>query len=66
MMVARASRDPAFRAKLLADANAALTGLGLDVRKGVTLKVVQDTECLIHLVLPAERTAAPSPGLLSL
>ena len=65
MIVARASRDPAFKVRLLTDAKAALRDLGLDVRNGMTLKVVQDSECLIHIVLPVERAAAPPPGLVS-
>jgi hypothetical protein len=65
MIVARASRDPAFKARLLTDANAALRDLGLGVRNGMTLKVVEDTECLTHIVLPAKRAAAPPPGLVS-
>ncbi len=53
MIVARASRDPAFKAKLLADAPAALKDVGLGLRKGMTLKVVEDSDTVIHLVLPA-------------
>ena len=65
MIVARASRDPSFRAKLLADPPAALKDLGLGMRKGVTLKVVEDTDRMIHLVLPAELETIPQRRLVT-
>jgi hypothetical protein len=51
-MVARAWRDPAFKAKLLADPHAALKDAGIPVPAGVTVKVVENTDTHFHLVLP--------------
>ena len=55
-MVARAWRDPAFKAKLLADPHATLKEAGLQVREGVTVKVVENTDTHHHLVLPPKPT----------
>jgi len=52
MILSKAWRDPAFKAKLLANAPAALKRLGLATRPGTTLKVVEDTDSHVHLVLP--------------
>lgn len=52
MILSRAWCDPAFKARLLANAPAALKRLGLSMRPGTTLKVVEDTESHVHLVLP--------------
>jgi hypothetical protein len=51
-MVARAWSDPAFKAKLLADPAAALEQAGVRVSAGMTLKIVEDTDNLTHLILP--------------
>jgi hypothetical protein len=51
-VVARAWRDPTFKAQLLADPNAVLAAAGAVVPPGVTLKVVENTDKLVHLVLP--------------
>lgn len=48
----RAATDPAFRARLLEDGAATLSDLGIPVPPGVTVKVVEDTSTLVHLVLP--------------
>ena len=52
MIIAKAWSDPAFKARLLANAPAALKRLGLGMRPGTTLKVVEDTDSHVHLVLP--------------
>jgi hypothetical protein len=51
-VVARAWSDPAFKARLLADANAALAAAGASMPPGMTVKVVENTDKLVHLVLP--------------
>ena len=51
-IVARAWRDPAFKARLLADPHAALKEAGVTVRDGVTVKVVENTDSHFHLLLP--------------
>jgi hypothetical protein len=53
MIIARAWRYPAFKARLLSNARAALKSLGFALRPGMTLTVVEDTDTLVHLVLPA-------------
>jgi hypothetical protein len=55
-VVARAWSDPAFKAQLLADPDAALAAAGAPVPPGVAVKVVENTDQLVHLVLP-ERPA---------
>src|SRR5271154_4743149 len=55
-IVARAWRDPAFKAKLLADPHAALEGAGISVPAGVTVKVVENTDTHVHFVLPPKPT----------
>jgi hypothetical protein len=52
-VVARAWTEPAFKAKLLSDAHAALAEFGLKVRDDTKLKVVEDTPDTKHVVLPA-------------
>ena len=55
-IIARAWRDPAFKAKLLADPHATLKEAGLQVREGVTVTVVENTDTHHHLVLPPKPT----------
>jgi hypothetical protein len=52
-VVARAWSDPAFKAQLLADPKAALAAAGASVPPGVRVKVTENTDQLVHLVLPA-------------
>jgi Nitrile hydratase, alpha chain len=52
-LVSKALKDPAFRAALLKDANAAIEKeLGVKVPPGLRIKVVEDTPTTIHLALP--------------
>lgn len=53
-VVKRAWNDPAFKAQLLSDPAAALTSMGLPLPSGMKVKVVEDTDQLIHLVLPPQ------------
>jgi len=55
-IVAKAWRDPAFKAKLLADPQAILKDAGVAVPAGVTVKVVENSASLFHLVLPPKPT----------
>ena len=59
LLIAKASADPAFRSQLLSDTPAALATAGLKAPPGVTLKVIEDSHTLVHLVLP------PASGALS-
>jgi nitrile hydratase alpha subunit len=51
-IIARAWRDPAFKAKLIADPQAALKEAGVTVPFGMTVKVVENTDAQFHFVLP--------------
>jgi hypothetical protein len=51
-VVARAWSDEAFKRRLLAHPTAVLKEAGLAVPGGVQFKVVENTERLIHLILP--------------
>ncbi len=45
-------KDPALKAKLIADPAAFLAEHGLEVPAGITIKVVENTASVFHLVLP--------------
>jgi hypothetical protein len=51
-LVARAWSDPAFKAQLLADPSATLAAVGSPVPSGIRVKVVENTDQLVHLILP--------------
>ena len=52
-LIEKAANDEAFRARLLADPNAAIEEeLGLTVPAGLTIKVHEDLADTSHLVLP--------------
>lgn len=48
--------DPTFKQRVLADPTAALGEQGISVPKGVEVRVVENTDSVVHLVLP------PSPA----
>jgi hypothetical protein len=56
-IIARAWRDPAFKAKLIADPKATLKEAGITVPAGMTLKVLENTATHVHLVLPPKPTS---------
>ena len=51
-IIAKAWRDPAFKAELIANPSAALKAEGIDVPAGMTVTVVENTDKQFHLVLP--------------
>ena len=51
-IVARAWRDPEFKARLIADPRAAAGEMGLDWGDNVTITVVEDTAEEKHLLIP--------------
>ena len=55
-IIAKAWADEAFKQRLLADATAVLKQEGVEVPKGMTVKAVEDTDKVMHIVLP------PAPG----
>jgi hypothetical protein len=52
-IIAKCWTDRGFEQQLLADPAGALAAEGISVPDGVTVKVVQDTEQVVHLVIPA-------------
>jgi hypothetical protein len=59
-VIARAWRDPAFKAKLVADPKAVLQEAGMTFPADVTVRVVEDTETHSHFVLPPKPTGVLS------
>jgi hypothetical protein len=57
-IVDRAWRDEAFRRRLLAQPAAVLAEHGLEVPPGLQVRVLEDTDQVIHLTLP-RRPAVP-------
>lgn len=55
-IVARASTDPDFKARLLADPDPILAQLGVTPPTGTRLKIIEDTEAVTHMVLPRPPT----------
>ena len=55
-IIAKAWRDPAFKAELIANPAAALKAEGIDVPAGMKVTVVENTDKLFHLVLPPAPT----------
>jgi hypothetical protein len=54
--------DPAFKSRLLADPVKVLEEEGVNVPKGIRVRVVEDTDKLLHLVLPNEQGAKNVTG----
>ena len=59
-IVARAWREPGFKAKLVADPLTALKAAGAPPPPGVTVTVVEDAATLVHVVLPPQPVGALS------
>jgi hypothetical protein len=51
-VVAKAWTDASFKKQLLADPAAALKQQGIDVPRGLQVKVVENTDQVLYLVLP--------------
>jgi hypothetical protein len=51
-IIAKAWRDPAFKADLIANPAAALKAEGIDVPAGMAVTVLENTDKQFHLVLP--------------
>jgi hypothetical protein len=67
-IVARAWRDEAFRRRLLAQPAAVLAEHGLEVPPGLQVRVLEDTDQVIHLTLPRQPAGpgeAPEAALAS-
>ena len=50
--IAHAWNDAAYKATQLSDPRAALAEAGVEVPAGATVKVVENTKDMLHLVLP--------------
>ena len=59
-IVARAWREPDFKAKLMADPLMTLEAAGTALPAGVTVTVVEDAATLVHVVLPPKPVGALS------
>ena len=57
-VVAKAWSDEAFKKRLLAQPAAVLKEAGADVPEGLQFKVVENTERLVHLILPLKPSTA--------
>jgi hypothetical protein len=55
-VIAKAWGDDTFHAQLLADPNGALAGEGIKAPEGKKFAVVEDTDDVLHVVLPARPT----------
>ena len=55
-IIARAWRDPAFKAALITNPAAALKAEGIDVPAGMAVTVLENTDKQFHLVLPPKPT----------
>ena len=55
-IIAKCWADDAFKAKLLADPAATLKAEGAEVPAGLTVKAVENTDQVFHLVIPAKPT----------
>ena len=53
-LVARYYGDPDFKARMDADPTGVLKAEGIDVPAGATVKLLFNTEKLVHVVLPAK------------
>ena len=51
-IIAKAWRDPAFKAELIANPAAALKAEGIDMPAGMAVTVLENTDKQFHLVLP--------------
>ena len=55
-LIAKCWADEDFKAKLLADPAGTLKAEGVEVLEGVTIKAVENTDEVFHLVIPAAPT----------
>ena len=51
-IVAKAWSDPAYKARLLADATSVLKEEGIDYGSGVEVKIVENTDSIRYITLP--------------
>ncbi len=61
-MVERAWTDDAYKARLLEDSTAVLREAGINIPEGITVKVVEDTDNLVHVIMPPKPAKHGSDG----
>lgn len=55
-LIAKSWADEGFKKKLMADPAATLKAEGVDLSPGVSYKIVENTDKVVHLVIPAKPT----------
>lgn len=58
-IVKKAREDEAFKLRLCNNATEVLKEEGLSVPEGMEIKVVENTETVVHIVLPAKHAGTP-------
>ena len=58
-IVKKAWEDDVFKQRLLNNASEVLKEEGLSVPEGMEIKVVENTETVVHIVLPAKHAGTP-------
>ncbi|MGA1044870.1 MAG: NHLP leader peptide family RiPP precursor [Phycisphaerales bacterium] len=61
-VVSSCLKDPALKAKLLANPAAVLTEHGIKIPAGMTVKVHENSASVFHLVLPNTTASAGNPS----
>jgi hypothetical protein len=62
-LIARCQTDEGFKRKLLADPAATLKAEGVECPAGLTIKVMENTDKVFHLVIPAATTELSDEAL---
>ncbi len=57
-IISKAWADEAFKQRLLADAATVLTEEGIAIPQGMTVKAVENTDTIFHLVIPPKMPTA--------
>ena len=57
-IISKAWADEVFKKRLLADTATVLAEEGIEIPEGVTIKAVENTETLFHLVIPPKQMPA--------
>ena len=62
-VMAKVWADDDFKAQLMANPAATLKAEGIDIPKGLEIKVLENTETVFHLVLPVKPTELTGEAL---
>ncbi|MBI1209245.1 MAG: NHLP leader peptide family natural product precursor [Azospirillum sp.] len=58
-IVAKAWSDPGYRARLIADGTAVARSEGLAFRDGISVRILENSPTLLHIVLPVQPSSGP-------